>query len=173
MNYRTLLIALAVLVAISTAVAQEAPAPADTPKHCYELNYVLRELDGTKLINQRDFMLTTFAESSRAADWTKLRIGNRIPVRGEKDKDVNYIDVGVNIDNHLRELANALFLEVRADISSVATDSAGSANAPTLRQVRGNVAATISPGKPSVVFSADDPTSQHRFELQVTAKLVR
>jgi len=168
-----------VLIAVTTfASAQSTPAAPETPKHCYALNYVLKELDGTKVINQRSFALETFALSPPTAinapgggEWTRLRVGNRLPIG--TGKDVNYVDVGINIDTRLRETGNTLALEVAAEISSVAAETGGVMAPPTVRQMKANLSSNITPGKPSVIFAADDPSSQHRFELQVTASLVR
>jgi hypothetical protein len=180
-----------VLLAASTLVSAQlspeaSPKPAQSasdaaPKHCYALNYVVKELDGTKVINQRSYVLNTFASNAPGGEWTRLRVGNRVPVfvhsqeKGSSNTvtDFNYIDVGVNIDNRLREAGDALALEVTADISSVAEMPSGVGLPPTVRQIKGTAASLIYPGKPAVVFSADDPGSQHRFELQVTATLVR
>jgi hypothetical protein len=167
--------------ASTKAVAQSVQSAYDSPKRCYALNYVLKELDGSKVINQRSYVLNTFASNSPGGDWTRLRVGNRVPVfvhsqeKGSANTvtDFNYIDVGLNIDNRLREAGNALALEVTAEISSLAGESTGVGPPQTVRQVKGTVMSTIYPNKPSVVFSADDPGSQHRFELQVTATLVR
>lgn len=176
MNRLTIFVFCVLLAATTVASAQSATDTA--PKHCYALNYVLKELDGTKVVNQRSFLLNTLASNSAinspVADWSRLRVGNRVPVTVSSGKDISYIDIGVNIDNRLRESGDALALEVTAEISSAAPDGGGGvAVAPTVRQVKGTAMTIITPGKPSVVFSADDPGSQHRFELQVTATPVR
>jgi len=191
MNRFTVFLGCVLLAATSLASAQSAsetllkpgtPGAEASPKRCYALTYVLKELEGTKVINQRTYVLNTFASNSSGGDWTRLRVGNRVPVfvhsqeKGSTNPvtDFNYIDIGVNIDNRLREAGDMLALEVTADISSVAGETTGGVGPPpTVRQVKGTAASIISPGKPSVVFSADDPGSQHRFELQVTATLVR
>lgn len=168
--------------ASTKAIAQSVQSAYDAPKRCYALNYVLKELDGTRVINQRSYEVNTFVSDKGGGDWTRLRVGNRVPVfvhtqeKGSANPvtDFNYIDIGMNIDNRLREAGDALALEVTADISSIAGETAsGVGPPPTVRQVKGTAMTIIIPGKPSVVFSADDPGSQHRFELQVTATLVR
>ncbi len=188
MNRFNVFVFCALLAATTVVGAQSTLTTTETaaPRHCYALNYVLKELDGTKVVNQRSFLLNTLASNSAinspVADWSRLRVGNRVPVfvhSQEKSStntvtDFNYIDVGVNIDNRLREVGEALALEVTADISSLAADTpTGVGPPPTVRQVKVTAMSTIYPGKPSVVFSADDPGSQHRFELQVTATPVR
>ena len=122
-----------VLLSVTTvAVAQLSPetspkanAQSDAvPKHCYALNYVLKELEGSKVINSRSYVLNTIVADTHGGDWTRLRVGNRVPVfvhsqeKGSTNTvtDFNYIDVGVNIDNRLREAGDALALEVTADI---------------------------------------------------------
>jgi hypothetical protein len=193
MNRRTVFACLVLLFATAAAaqsiIPPQPPSADGSPKHCYAMTYVVKELDGTRVVNQRSYVLNTIAGAANttlmnapAGDWTRLRVGNRVPVfvhsqeKGSANPatDFNYIDVGVNIDNRLRESGDMLALEVTADISSVAFETGGSVGPPpTVRQVKGTSAALIAPGKPSVVFAADDPTSQHRFEVQVTATLVR
>ena len=73
----------------STVTAQDkpaaAPAAASAPKHYYRLNYVLKEWDEGKVINQRAYTLPTTARadtltlSTTAGDeWTRLRAGTRL-----------------------------------------------------------------------------------------------
>lgn len=172
MNRIVFFVSLIVLFATAATAAQSATGATESPKRCYAMNYVLKELDGTKVISQRSYELKTFAVSGTTPpQWTRLRVGNRVPTG--TGKDVNYVDIGVNIDNALRESGDLLQLDVTADISSAVPDTGSSMAPPTVRQVKGTAAATIVPGKPAVVFAADDPSSQHRFELQVTATLVR
>ena len=160
-----------VFLCASTVNAQDkpaaAPAAAPAPKHFYRLNYVLKESDEGKVINQRSYAISTTAGD----EWTRMRAGTRIPVATGnvmKGAEVTYIDVGVNIDNRLRESGGMLSLELTADITSAASDAGPAGSAPTLRQVRATTQNLIAPGKPAVVFTADDPASRHRFELEAT-----
>jgi len=161
-----------VFLCASTLTAQDkpaaAPAAAAAPKHYYRLNYVLKESDEGKVINQRSYAISTTASD----EWTRMRAGTRIPVTTGnvmKGAEVTYIDVGVNIDNRLREAGAMLSLELTTDITSAAPETGGAGTAPTLRQVRATTQNLITPGKPAVVFAADDPASRHHFELEVTA----
>jgi hypothetical protein len=166
------------LICASTLSAQDKmaiPPPASPAvKHYYRLNYVLKEWDDGKVINQRAYTLPTTARadtltiSTTAGDeWTRLRAGTRLPV--PKGNEVSYIDVGVNIDNRLREAGDMLSLELTADITSAAPETGNATVAPALRQVRATTQSLITAGKPAIVFTADDPASHHRFELEVTA----
>jgi hypothetical protein len=154
-----------------TAPGSLVPASADnTARHAYVMNYVVRELDGTKVVNQRTYVLNTLARPDRD-EYSRFRVGNRVPVGS--GNAVSYVDVGVNLDNRVREAGDLLALEVTAEISSIASAKEGVIEPPTVRQIKGTASSLITPGKPTVVFVADDPTSQHRFELEVTATPVR
>lgn len=144
------------------------PAP-PAQRHYYRLNFVLRESDEGKTLNQREFTMNVSADPDGGHDHTSwsLRAGTKIPVNNAKDT-TNYIDVGVNIDIWAKDSdSGALQLEVTSAISSVAPETANSGS-PTVRdlKVRGAVLAPL--GKPTLVFTSEDPASQHQFELQVT-----
>ena len=144
--------------------ATEQPAP----KHYYKLNFVLRETDEGKVLNQRRFSLDISVEAPRARsnpDWWNVRSGTRVPVSGSKD--VNYIDVGVNLDVRAEEVAEGLQMQITSEISSVGTQSGIGVTAPAIRQLKVRSAMLAPVGKPAVVFTADDPASTHRFELEV------
>jgi len=162
---------LAVLAVPRLAVSQQAASPQTAPStsqhavaHYYRLNFVLRELDEAKLINQRAYTMTLASEGVESC---RLRAGSRIPIG--HDKDVSYVDIGVNLDVRGKEAGDALQLEVTAEVSSSGGENGATAGVPpVIRQVRsqGTILAAI--GKPIAVFTADDPASKHRFELEVT-----
>lgn len=168
MNSLTVFASILVLCA-SAANAQESapakPAAANAPKHFYRLSYVLKESDEGKIINQRSFVMSA---STEGAAWRSLRAGSRLPLAGANPKDVNYIDVGVNIDTRVQDAGDGLAMDVTTDISSTGSENSGSAP-PVIRQVKVRSEALIPIGKPTLLFSADDPASRHRFELEVTA----
>ena len=155
-----------VLLAAVPLIAQEAaPKPPAPPRHFYKLTYVLKEFDEGKVINQRDFLLTV---STGERYSSRMRAGSRLPVRDNEGK-TNYMDVGVNLDTRLEDVPEGLALEVNAEISSVGNDTSASGAAPVIRQVRTNALAVVPVNKPTRLFTIDDPSSRHRFELEVTA----
>jgi hypothetical protein len=173
--------ALAVLLAApQLAISQETPAkqvadvnakvsPLATPapKHYYKLSFVLRETDDGKVVNQRSFIMNIAADAPQTEKpmWWNLRSGTRVPVADTKG-GTTYVDVGVNLDMHAFDVAEGLQLEVISEISSAGT--AITNTAPPIRQVKVRSAVMAASGKPTMVFTADDPASQHRFELEVT-----
>jgi len=161
---RLLFLALLLLTAVPLLAQEGAPRPATPPRHFYRLTYVLKESDENKVVNQRTFALTG---STGDRYTSRMRAGSRFPVR-DADK-TNYVDVGVNIDNHLEEVPEGLAMEVTAEISSAGTEPVTSGGAPVIRQLRTNAEAVVTPNKPTMLFTIDDPASHHRFELEVTA----
>jgi hypothetical protein len=140
---------------------------APSPRHFYRLDFVLREMDDGKALNQRTFTMGVSADpaDTRERTWWNLRAGTRLPVSDQKG--TNFIDVGVNLDVTAKDADNALQLEVTSEISSVATDAAPN-TPPAIRQLKVKGAVLAPLGRPTIIFTADDPASRHQFELQVT-----
>lgn len=142
----------------------------------YRLDYVLRELDGSKEVSRRAYTVMARTDGSYKA----LRTGTRVPIAtgvttgATTNTQFQYIDVGVNIDTQAHENANGLWLEVTAELSSIADgDAPTHAGGPMVRQWKGSGNVAVTPGKPTVVFSGDDATSNRKFELMVTATQLR
>jgi hypothetical protein len=145
--------------------SKTAAARQPAPKHYYKLNLVLRETDDGKVLNQRIFSMDISAEPPGAngvpLEWWNMRSGTRVPVSGSKD-----IEVGVNLDVRAEEVAEGLQMQITSEISSLGAESGG--GPPAIRQVKVRSAVLARIGKPTVVFTADDPASKRRLELEVT-----
>jgi hypothetical protein len=112
-----------------------------------------------------------------------FRVGNRVPVATQsqdagKPAVVNiqfsYVDVGVNIGCEVREAAGGqIGVRANLDISSVVPpDKATGQPAggrPAIGQLNVNIDTLVSPGKPAVVASIDDPVGMRKFDVEVTA----
>jgi hypothetical protein len=149
------------------------------PKHYYRLNYVLRETEDGRTLNQRTFVVTINPEVTNAQGevvsagdprWWSVRAGTRVPysTSSAEGAKYSYADVGVNLDSRGFEFGEALQLEVSSEISSLGTESQPSSGLPVIRQLKVRSAVLAPFGKPTMVFTADDPASKHRFELEVT-----
>ena len=144
------------------------PASVQGPKHYYKLNFILRETDEGKVLNQRSFTMNVAADpadSEKPRSWN-LRSGTRLPVIDNKGTAINYIDVGVNLDLKALEATNGLEMEITSEISSAGTENG--TTLPPIRQVKVRSAVLAPLGKPTLVFTADDPASTHQFVLEVT-----
>lgn len=165
------LVSFAVLLTVAPRLAMSQETPAKTSagaKQYYKLSFVLRETDQGRVLNQRTFTMNIAADApqtDKPPAWWNLRSGTRVPIT---DKGItNYIDVGVNLDVRAVDVAGGLQLELTSEISSAGTET-GAGGAPPIRQVKVRSAVMAAIGKPTMVFTADDPASQHRFELEVT-----
>lgn len=158
-----------------TASAQDAPKgqhsseaskSPEKPLSVYRLEFVVRELEGGKTINSR-----TYTMSVEDGDTGRIRVGNRVPYNTGKDT-FQYFEVGINIDCRLRDHGSYILLEgTQIEISSIVKDDSASGGTPNpiVRQARSSVAAAITPGKPAVITSMDDVSSNRRYEVEVTA----
>jgi hypothetical protein len=164
------------------ALAQDAPKTQETakapepPAHYYRLEFVVQELgtDG-KPVNSRSY--TGTASTGRLDGMVSVRTGSRIPVvtgsssGATNEKNVQYLDVGVNIDaRDAHEVDGMLAVRLNAEISSLAAP-AGASEPPTpiIRQTRWQAPVLIPIHKPTVVFTSDDLDSKGSTQLVVTA----
>lgn len=174
--------ALALLAALGFAVAaQQAqpapPAPSGPP--AYRLEYVIREYDGAKLLNQRRYQLLIAAPDHGMAR-ANIRVGKRVPVSTGPNQFV-YENAGVDLQCELRGPAVPGELRVSTTVtltslvapassaSSAAPSPASSPSAPVLRNASTSADSLVTPNKPAMVASIDDVSTPHRYEIWLTA----
>lgn len=141
-------------------------AQTETAAKFYKLDFILKELDGSKTLSSRSYSLTasTDPHSSRSS----LRTGSKVPVTA--GSSFSYIDVGVSIDCwNVKETAGGLSMSVTADVSSVPPEPAPAQAVPVVRQNRWGSDVVVPLKKPTVIFSSDDLTTKHVMQLEVTA----
>lgn len=155
---------------------QSESTDATSTQKFYRLDYVLREMDGTKEISKRNYTISVRSGNSLR----QLRMGSRVPVStGPAVNDhpqYQYMDVGMNVDTLTREDQHGVWLDVTGELSSIAVNEGASNTSyspPLVRQAKVSGSVPIIPGKSMLVFSADEPTTTRRFELSVTATQVR
>jgi hypothetical protein len=142
----------------------------DEPQKFYHLDFVLKEVDGGKVINSRSY--STMISTGHSFD--QIRTGNKVPY--QKGAGGNeYFDVGVNIDcRQAREVDDQLALAVTAEVTNVAPgQTTGSGPLPLLRQNRWSSDVILPLRKPTVIFSSDDPMSTHKIQVELTATPIR
>ncbi len=137
----------------------------------YRVDYTIREMEGNKVLNFRKYML--MAEEDHPA---RTRVGNRISIQTAPSVS-QYQDVGMNIDCRVRQREGQVLLETTVESSSVAPPESPSGEiakgGPVLRRMNTTVEAAVSPGKPTIIGSMDDVTSNHRYEIEVTVAQVK
>jgi len=157
--------AILLTAAICTAQGENAKSAAQQPKY-FHLDFVVKELDGGKVINVRHYSTTTMA-----GDYTcTIRSGNKVPVQSGSATGLTYIDVGVNIDGRdPKEIEGSLALSVTAEISVAATSS----SPPLIRQTKWSSNVIVPIGKPTVIFSSDDVATKGQMQLELTATAIQ
>jgi type II secretory pathway component GspD/PulD (secretin) len=98
-----------------------------------------------------------------------IKTGNKIPLH-TGEKDIQYLDTGVNIDteNAVDDGAN-LHLVVKVEVSSLAPEQNTTAADPVIRQNEWGAEVRLPVGKPTVIFSSDNLENKGRTEVELTA----
>jgi hypothetical protein len=133
----------------------------------YRVHYKMNELESGKTVNSRSY--TLMAQPDITAS---VRIGSKVPY--SSGKDIQYQDVGMNIDCTINQQANALLVHTTLSMSTVAgkeTMLSGGSN-PVFGQVRIQDATSATIGKPAFVGSIDDVVSNRRYVIEVTVTKV-
>ena len=113
----------------------------------------------------------------------RIRVGEKVPYATNQFQpgvgganpgiatQFTFLDVGVNIDCRVRELNGRISLTADLDISAITPPAkgAGTTPNPTVAAIQiSGVKAMLSPGKPAMVASIDDPVTARRFEVEAT-----
>jgi type II secretory pathway component GspD/PulD (secretin) len=145
----------------------------DRPRKTYRLTFTLTDSDGGKRIGSQHFSLNAVAGQE-----TYLKQGTKIPVVtgtfsaadsktgvGVQTQDT-YLDVGMNIDVTVNELAHGAVLKSKIEQSSV--DPATAANQdPIVRQSVISGVSTVMLDKPQQLGSLDIPNTTHKLDIEV------
>ncbi len=142
-------------------------APEKAPTF-YKLDLAVREMDGSKVVNTRDYTI-----NQKGDDWGRFRVGSRIPITTSggtttAPAQIQYIDVGLNADCHIVESDPGPTLIWTIELSSVAPE-AGASGQPVIRNVRSQGQTLLTLNKPIVLSNTDDLSSTHKFVFEVTA----
>jgi hypothetical protein len=153
------------------------------PVHAYRLDFSLNELEGEKKINTRHYSMNLNVPGDRQ----DIKIGTRVPVASASfpasapsgsvvSTEFQYLDVGTHISCSLKEHGDELELHAESEISNIDAEPVGEkygVSAPVIRQIKITGSTVVVPGKAIVIGSADDPTSNRQFQLEVTVTKLR
>jgi hypothetical protein len=134
----------------------------------YKLDFVVKEVEGTKTLNSRSYSAVVSAEKDQSP--CSIRTGSKVPMSNGSGGYGIY-ELGVSIDcRSAKETPGGLALRVDADISSLPQESATPTGfPPTVRQNKWGSNVVVPLKKPTVIFSSDDLTSKHQMQLELTA----
>jgi type II secretory pathway component GspD/PulD (secretin) len=150
----------------------------DTPRPSYRLTYTLTDSDGDKRVGTQHFSMVVVSGQR-----TTFKQGTKIPVATGTMEDsksgaatqFTYLDVGMNFDATLYDVAGGVRLDSKIEQSSVAPEPANIAGVsePIIRQSVLQGASMLSPGKPLMLGSADIAGSTHRLDITVLMEPIR
>ena len=157
------------------ALAQKIVADLDKTKKIYRLTYTMTEKDGGKTIGVQHFSIIV-ASGSR----TDFKQGSRVPISVAtnaapgSNAEVQYLDVGQEIEVSLDGYLDGVRLRTKVVQSSIAEDKSGvGTQDPVIRQTTLEGTSTLVQGKPLVLGSLDIPGSTRHQEVEVLSELVR
>ncbi len=174
-------VTVALCCGVKPLLAQDSSHKADStekPVHAYRLDFSLNELQGEKKINTRHYSITLDVPGERQ----EIKIGSRIPVatgsyptntstNAAVSTQFQYLDVGTHIWCSMKDRSDELELQAGAEVSNIDEgprhETYGISD-PVIRQIKMEGSTVLAPGKPIVIGSADDPTSDRQFQLEVT-----
>lgn len=158
-------------------LAQKILSDLDRTKKIYRLTYTITETDGGKRISAQHFSLVVVSGGK-----TELKQGRKVPVStgttatgtSTQHSDVQYLDVGLNIEASLDAYLEGVRLRTKVEQSSVAEEKSGvGLQDPVVNQTMLEGTSTLVQGKPLVLGSFDVPGSTRHEEVEVVSELVR
>jgi len=167
---------------VALMVAALVPAAAQEKNNTpivYKVEYRIR--DGSDAASKSGRRYTMLMDTTGRSTF---KVGERVPVATGSfqsgpggvgvnplvNTQFNYLDIGVNIDTNVKEQDGKVSLFSSMDISTIVEhkQQAGSTvlSNPTVAQIRVIVSTQVTPGKPTLVASIDDPVTQHHFDVE-------
>jgi type II secretory pathway component GspD/PulD (secretin) len=158
-------------------LAQKIIAAVDRVKKTYRLTYTLTETDGGKSTGTQHVSLVVIAGAKSV-----LKEGTRVPIvtgtleagSSTSNTQVQYLDIGLNIDASLEEYAGGVRLRSKIEQSNVAEEKSGmGAQDPVIRQTMLEGTSPLIEGKPLILGTLDLPGSTRHQEVAVVSELVK
>ena len=178
-----------------SAKAQDKPpteaAKAQSPRQDgtqLKVQIVFSEYEGEKKIKSLPYTLLVLAGNDRDFNWSKIRMGDRMPVATGKDGggvQFQYLDIGTNIDCRAFAATDGRFrLYMNLERSWVQSDTQLATakepssieiefHQPTLRQFRSELNLALRDGQTIETNFATDPVSGKIIKLEITMNVMK
>jgi type II secretory pathway component GspD/PulD (secretin) len=149
-------------------------AELDRPRKVYRVTYNISDVDGGKRTDTQHYSLIV-AVGARSL----LKQGKRVPLvigvnadkasTAESGSQVQYIDVGVNIEASVEGQG----LRTKVEMSAVADEKSGlGAQDPVVQQTLLEGTSTLTSGKPQLLGSLEVPGTSRQKEIEVSTELL-
>lgn len=150
-------------------------SPAQAGSKTYRLTYTLTETDGGKRVGTQHFAMIVVSGRK-----TVLKLGNRVPLvtgtlstSGGAQAQVQYMDIGLNIDASIEESGDGVKLNTQVEQTSIAEEKSGiGTQDPIVRQAKLEGTSILTAGKPLMLGSMDIPSSARRLDIEVVMEAV-
>jgi type II secretory pathway component GspD/PulD (secretin) len=158
-------------------LAQKMVADLDRARKIYRLTYTITETDSGKRLGAQHVALIVASGQK-----TEFKQGSRVPIvtgtfdagSSRSNSQVQYVDVGLNIEASVDGYVDGLRLRTKVEQSSLAEEKSGlGAQDPVIRQTVLEGTPALALGKPLVLGSIDLPGSTRTQEIEVVADLVK
>jgi len=163
------------------AMAQKMVADLDRPKKTYRLTYTITESAGGKQTGVQHISLIVISGGK-----TNMKKGRRVPLvtgttepsNATTSSQVQYIDVGLNIDASLDGSSDGLRLRTKVEQSQVAEEKSGvGTQDPVIQQSMLEGMSILGQGKPLMLGTMDLPADAQgggrKQEISVISELVQ
>lgn len=153
------------------ALAQKLITDLDKPTKSYRLTYTITDRDASKTVGTQHFSMIV-----ANGQHTSMKQGNKIPVAtGSYSTDnattqtqFTYLDIGMNFDSTINEIANGVRLQSKVEQSSLGESSTiAGVTEPVVRQTVLQGTSFLTLGKPVMLGSVDVPNTTHHFDIAV------
>jgi type II secretory pathway component GspD/PulD (secretin) len=158
------------------ALAQKILADLDRPRKAYRLTYTITETGSGQTDGGQH--VTLLASSGGRTDFKQ---GSKVPLVIGTDPqsgqsphaDVQYQDVGLQIEATLNGYADGIHLRSKIEQSNVADEKSGiGTQDPIFRQTMIDSTTPLVPGKPLILGSLDIPGTNRHQQVEVTAEAI-
>ena len=154
-----------ILLTLATTCFAQDTKPKDEPAKFYRLDFVVKEVDGAKVLNSRAYRMQV--KTGHAGNYS-IRTGSKVPVK-QSEMSYSMIDIGTLIDcGNIQDQPDGLSLYLAADLKSVQGEEETSAHS-IIRSNTWRSDVLVKLRKPTVLFSSDDASSKHQMQLELTA----
>ena len=137
------------------------------PAKFYRLDFVVQEVEGTKVVNSREYSITDAIDIPPTR--SSIRTSSQVPIRVAPSLQTQQFSIGVDIDvDRTKEVGGGLALNVDASITNLSSQGQPDA-IPIIRKQHWSATVLIPLKKATVIFSSDDFSSTHKMQLVLTA----
>ncbi len=147
----------------------------DLPHKLYRLTYTFTESDGGKRIGLQHYsMVVTSGQRTMMKEGSRVPLTTGTSLDKNDQKQITYIDIGLNFDATLQEHGTGFLLKTRVEQSSVAeVKSSVIPDDPVIRQTYLEGTAIMPEGKAVSLGSLDVLGSTRHLDVEVVAEAVR